>query len=381
MELSTNPSPLPPPRRGAPPAHLLSVLQTLWRWRGPILGLTAAGTVLAIIVSLVLPNYFMSNTTFLALSPDQVSIDGVFGNTNGRMNFYGTGDDIDRVMAVAESDEVVDYMVETFSLYSVYDIDSTKEKAPLTVAREFLGNYDVEKTPRDAISLEVYDRDPVRAAEMARAAREKINEVSLGLIRGTQARTATGLRDEIINREKNLTEINNRLQDLRRTSGVYNTRAMTEALALQSTGLDNNLATTAAKIDAYRCAGGRVARDSIAKYRVQLAGYERARVQLDSQLARLNTNLGPIENLEEERRNLNDALSDDRIRLKQYETVLRSEQRAIEVVEEAKVPVAKSRPVRWLIVAVTMVLSFLFAVVGALLIDNGRRYDWDGIFK
>ncbi|MEL7160858.1 MAG: hypothetical protein AAFN92_08870 [Bacteroidota bacterium] len=365
----------------APPPHLLGVLRSLWQWRLPILGLTVAGTLLAVVISLLLPEYFTGRTSFLAISPDQISIDGVFGNTNNRVQFYGSGDDIDRLLSVAESDELVDFMVDSFDLYTVYDIDPTKPKAPVYVRSEFIGNYEVTKTARDAIELEVLDQDPERAAAMARAAREKTNDIILSLIRGTQGRTAAGLRKEITRREAALTEINKRIGKLREDSGVYNTEAQSEALATLSTSLENQLASTQAKIDAYRRRGGRGARDSIAKYEIRLSGLESSRIVLDSQLVRLNDNLGPIDNLEEERLRLNNALSYDRIRLKQFESVLSSEQRALEVVEEAKVPYAKSKPIRSLIVLGAAVFSFLVAVVGALLIDTGRRYDWSAIFR
>lgn len=343
--------------------------------------MTTAGTILAIIIALLLPEYFSGKTSFLAISPDQISIDGVFGNNNNRMQFYGTGDDIDRIMAVAESDALVDYMVDAFNLYTVYEIDSSKQKAPVYVRREFMGLFEVTKTSRDAIELEVEDKDPKRAAQMARAAREKINDIALGLIRGTQNRSAESLRGEIANREGNLRDINTRLSEIRQRSGIYNTEAQSEALATISTSLEGSIASTSAKLDAYRQKGGRGARDSIAKYQIQLAGLKSSRTTLDSQLVRLNESLGPIDNLEEERLRLNDALSKDRIRLKQFESVLRTDQRAIEVVEEAKTPVIKSRPMRSLIVVGAAILSFLFAVVGALLIDTGRRYDWGAIFK
>lgn len=365
----------------APPTHLLGVLRSLWQWRKPIIYVTLAGTILGIIISLLLPEYFTGRTSFLAISPDQVSIDGVFGNNNNRMQFYGTGDDIDRIMAVAESDALVDHMVDAFNLYTVYDIDSSKQKGPLYVRRKFLGLYEVTKTSRDAIELEVEDKDPVRAANMARTAREKVNDIALGLIRGTQRRSAESLRGEIANREENLREINNRLGEIRESSGVYNTEAQSEALATLNTSLQGQMASLTARLSAYRKKGGRGARDSIAKYEIQLAGLESSRTNLDTQLVRLNESLGPIDNLEEERLRLNDALSKDRIRLKQFESVLRTDQRAIEVVEDARTPVAKSRPLRSLIVVGTALLSFLFAVVGALLIDTGRRYDWRAIFK
>lgn len=379
-DLTTNMASTSKSTNPAPP-HLIGVLRSLWQWRKPIIYVTLAGTILAVIISLLLPEYYTGRTAFLTISPDQVSIDGVFGNNNSRIQFYGTGDDIDRLMAVAESDALVDQMVEQFYLYKVYDIDSTKKKAPVYVRREFLNLYDVTKTPRDAIELEISDRDPIRAAAMARAAREEINKISLDLIRGTQERSAAGLRSEVENREENLKEINRRLGELRKTSGVYNTNAQSEALAVQTTSIQSSLATTNAKLQAYRQRGGRGARDSIAKYEVQLAGLQSARINLDSQLVRLNQSIGSIENLEEEREDLNDALSEDRIRLKQFETILRSEQRALEVVEEAKVPVAKSYPIRSLMVIGAMMFSFIIAVVGALLIDTARQYEWEGIFN
>ena len=366
----------------APPPHLLGVLRSLWQWRKPIIYVTLAGTLLAVIISLVLPNYFTASTTFLAISPDQNSIDGIFGKKGGGyVEFYGTGDDIDRLMSVSESDALVDYMVEEFNLYEVYDIDSTKAKAPVYVRREFLGLYDVTKTPRDAIELEISDKDPVRSAAMARAARTKIDEISLSLIRGTQRRSTEGLRDEVKNREENLAEINRRLGELREQYGVYNTSALSEALAARTSSMQESLASVAARLNTYRQRGGRGVRDSIAKLEVQLAGLKSARIDLDSQLVNLNKGVGPIDNLEEERKDLNEALSEDRIRLKQFETVLRADQRSLEVVEEAKVPVAKSSPIRSLIVIGSMLFSFIVAVAGVLLIDSGRRYDWEAVFK
>jgi len=366
----------------SPPPHLLSVLRSLWQWRRPIAYVTLAGTLLAIIISLLLPNYFTASTTFLAISPDQNSIDGVFGKQGGgHVDFYGTGDDIDRLMSVAESDELVDFMVTQFSLYKVYEIDSTKTKAPVYVRREYLSLYDVTKTPRDAIELELSDKDPVRAAAMARAARVKINEISLNLIRGTQRRSAEGLRSEVNNREKTLEDINRRIGDLRRKFGVYNTSAQSEALGARTSSMQESLASVSARLQAYRQRGGRGSRDSIVKLEVQLAGLKSASIDLDSQLMRLNESLGPIDNLEEEREDLNDALSEDRIRLKQFETILRSDQRSLEVVEEAKVPVAKSSPLRSLIVIGAFFFSFVAAVAGVLLIDTGRRYDWGAVFN
>lgn len=365
-----------------PPPHLFRRLHSLWRRRYLIIYFTSASTLFAVIISLLLPNYFTASTTFLTISPDQNSIGGVFGKQDGGyVEFYGTGNDIERIMSVAESDDLVDFMVDKFNLYKVYNIDSTKRKGPVRVRREFLGLYSVIKTPRDAIELKMSDQDPPRAAAMAQAACQKINEISLNLIRNTQQRIIDGLRSEVKNREKNLADINLRLGQIRKISGVYNTSVQSEVLATRTNSMQESLVSISARLDAYRHRGGKGSLDSIAKLEIQLAGMKSARIDLDSQLVRLNKSVGPIDNLEEERRELNGALSKDRVRLKQLEAVIRSDQRSIEVLEEAKVPFVKSSPIRGMIIALAFFFSFIAAILVILVFDSGSRHKWKSVFN
>ncbi len=361
-----------------PPTHLLGVLRTLWRWRRPIVVTTLAGALLAVVISLLLPAYFTGYTSFVAISPEQISIESTFGNNGTRVQFYGTGDDIDRMLSIAESNELIEFMVDSFNLYSVYDIDSTTVKGPVYVRQEFQRLFEVERSPRDILELSIQDRDPSRAASMARAAREKIDALNLSLIRATHSRNASGLEVDMRRSEARLTELNQRLSGVRKEYGIYNTEAQSEALATASSELDQQLATTEARLEAYRELGGR---DSIAKLSVDLVGLQRTRLSLDAQLDRLNSSIGQIENMEEERTVANNVLNDNRNRLKQYQAILSGDRRTLEVIEETKVPLVKSSPIRWLIVSIATVVTFIFALVGVLLLENGRRFDWGSITR
>ena len=367
-----------PPSTPTPPAHLLGVLRTLWRWRRPIAFTTLAGALLSVVISLLLPIYFTGYTSFVAISPEQISIESTFGTTSGRIAFYGNGDDIDRLLSISESNEVINFMVDTFNLYSVYDIDSTTVKGPVRVVQEFQSHYEVERSPRDILELTVEDKDPQRAAAMARTARERINEINLALIRATHRRNASGLEREVAESQKRIDELNSRLSEVRQSSGVYNTEALSESLATSSSQLEQQLATTEARLTAFREQGRR---DSIAKLTVDLAGLQQRSESLNGQLEKLNGSIGTINNLEEERLAANEALSESRTRLKQYQSILDGERRTLEVIEEAEVPLVKSSPIRWLIVIGGTIVTFIFAVVGVLLIDSGRRYDWGSITR
>ncbi|MCP9237873.1 hypothetical protein [Lewinella sp. JB7] len=371
MHRNTDPTP-------SPPTHLLGVLRTLWRWRRPVLLTTMAGAVLAVVISLLLPSYFTGYTSFVVISPEQISIESTFGTGSNRIQFYGTGDDIDRMLSIAESNELIDYMVDTFNLYGVYDIDSTHVKGPVRVREEFQSLYEVERNPRDIIELTVEDRDPRRAAAMATAARQRIDAINLALIRSIHQRNAAGLQQEVSDGERRLDELNAALSEVRGKYGVYNTKAQSEALATSSTLIDQRLAATQARLAAFRETGRR---DSIAKLTVDLLGLQNSRQLLDEQLGKLNESIGQIENMEEARLQANEALSESTTRLKQYQSILSGDRRTLEVIEEAQPPLVKSSPIRWLIVMVTTALTFFFAVVGVLLLESGRRYDWGSITR
>ena len=72
-------------------------------------------------------------------------------------------------------------------------------------------------------------------------------------------------------------------------------------------------------------------------------------------------------------------LSEDKERYKQIQAAYNSDVSAIILVEKAQVPVVKSRPVRSLIVIGAVLIAFLFAVIGVLLLDNYKDVDWKKI--
>ena len=364
-----------------PPPHLLGVLRSLWQWRKPILITTAAGAILAIVISLLLPVYYQSTTSFVALNPEQNTIDGIFGGDAGRIRLYGSSDDIDRLLAVAESDELLDYLISEFNLYSVYDIDSTRKKAPLSVRSELFDNLEVEKSARDVISVSIEDQDPARAAEMANAAREKINGIAVGISIASQRRVAFSLDGGLTLRSETLAVLNDSLRHIRDRTKIYNPTAQSAALSETSSSLSNQIANTNARLATYQTRRGGAARDSITKLTVQLAGFRSAKMAVDSQLNAMNVSMGDLYSMAEERTQLSESIALDRIRYKQLQTLLRTDQRVLETVEEARVPLTKSRPARTLIVLGSIIFCFVAAVVGVLLLQSSRRYDWSQIFQ
>ncbi len=93
---------------------LLSIVKVLHKWRKYIVYGTAGVAVLAVIVSLLVPVYYETTTTFYAASEDLFKPKTAFGYGDSEVDFYGTSEDIQRVLTVSRSNEVIDYLVDSF---------------------------------------------------------------------------------------------------------------------------------------------------------------------------------------------------------------------------------------------------------------------------
>lgn len=363
------------------PYDLLAVLKTIWQGRKTILYLLIFALILAVVSSLLLPNYYKGETRFLALSPDQLAPETLFGTTGTKPQVYGNMNDIDRLLAIAESNELIDYLIQKFDLFTHYAIDPQKPKAAVLVRKKLLSLYEVTKTPKDAILLEIEDKEPEMAAALANAARDQIDAINRNIIKAAQQQNSEALKNEIANKQDLMRQYSDSLQSLRERYGIYDITTQQEVLSTEAANLDQQLASAGARLSAYKQRSGRVAQDSIAKLGIQLQGLKQAKIKLDSQLVQLNEGMVPIENLDISRIELGRNLNKDEERLQQFEAALRSRQPSIALLETAQIPQIKSSPHRSLIVLGTGFLSGIFAIFLVLLLDSGRRYAWKDIFK
>ncbi|MEM6396752.1 MAG: hypothetical protein AAF741_10440 [Bacteroidota bacterium] len=366
----------PPRSSKQPPEHLLGPIRSIYKRRFLLLYLAVGTFVLTFLFTkLFLDEYYEGKTAFIALSPDQSSPDLLFGG-QGRAQIFGNANDIDRIMAISQSNELVDYMVETFRLYDHYGIDSTKQRAPMSVRSEFFSLYDVTKTTRDAIEITVQDTSPTLAATMANTARERIGFLGRELQRRAQAETVKSLNNQIAQKYARLVALGDSLAVLRRQSGIYNQEAQSEALGALVTSQAQQIESTRGRILAYKKLNTRASRDSVANLNAKLEGMLRGRAVVDSQLVLLNQSMAAIEALDQERQDLSSQINRDRDRTKQFQTALESEQKAIAVIQAADVPVVKSWPHRSVIVVGLTALVLFVAVLAILISESSKYYPW-----
>ncbi|MEZ4994849.1 MAG: Wzz/FepE/Etk N-terminal domain-containing protein [Saprospiraceae bacterium] len=359
--------------------NLLDVLRTIFRWKKAILYLCLAAGIVAAIVVLVVPVYYQASTVFFVASPDQSTPELIFGNSLSEPELYGDESDIDRLLTIAEGNELVEFLIDSFQLYEHYDIDRNNAKAPYNIKLKFFSLYDVQKTKRDAIQLSIEDRDPEIAAQITRAARSKINKIAQNLVRGAQGKKISAYQSSIQQKEGLLRSIGDSLLLLRKRYGIFNTLAQSEFLTTEYTTAEARLAFTRARLDTMKTFNG-IRRDSLVKLSSQVAGLEKQVESLSKSLEDFNEGVAEVDAFTDQYNEASQALSEEKEKLKQYQAAYNANIPALILVEEAELPIIKSRPKRTLIVLAAVAVAFFFGIIGVLLFDNYQDINWREVY-
>jgi tyrosine-protein kinase Etk/Wzc len=356
--------------------NLLGVLATLFKWKKQILSvilLTGIGT--AAISFLFLDDYYRATTVFYVASPDLFKPEQMFGNSTKDMDYYGTDADLDRVLTIAESNELYDFLIKKFDLYKHYGIDSTQQKAPFKVRERLQKLYEVKKTKFDAVELSVEDTDREFAAQMANTAREKIDEITQRLIRNSQLSLIKAYESSFIEKEKTLVGIDDTLMRMRQNYGVIDPENQTEAVTKSAVEADANFIRSKAKLDALRKIPS-IPKDTLDFLDATVKSYEEETKRSSAVLKRYNEGYNGVLSMKNQYERESDQVNRDKQRFLQLRIAYSTKISAVSVIETAPVPIVKARPKRSIIVASAMLIAFVFSVIGVLLADNYRDVSW-----
>ncbi len=359
--------------------NLLGILKTLYKWKKAIIIACLIAGIGSSIIVLLLPVYYQASTTFVVASPDQAKPEILFSQGNLEPELFGNTNDIDRVLTIAESNELIDYLIESFELYEHYDINPQSPKAAYYVKQVFFDLYDIKKTKRDALQLDIEDEDPEQAAAMAKAAREKIAEITQRILKQSQKKTIDAYLTDIQAKEKYLKVIGDSLASLRDSFGIYNQDAQTEEITTQLGKAESDLAFNKAKLGLMKKQSGSK-RDSIRNVQARVAGLEEEVKYLQGKLKTFNEGMVPVSIVERQYFEANISLGAVQQKLKQYETAYQSPISTLLIIEEADVPIIKSRPKRTITVLASTMIVFIFSVIGVLLFDTYKEINWREIF-
>ena len=358
------------------PPSTFDLINAFWVRRRLWATVTAASALLFVVVALVLPVYYRASTTFLAASPDQTNPTKLLGSAD--VEVYGTGNDLERLIAIANSEAVVSQLIDSFDLYTVYDIDPEGREARFRVREELSKLYEVERTRYDEVSISIEDRDPERAASMANAAREQVRGVVLGLLRSGQMEAADKFRGSIAAKTGRRLAINDSLRQYAMRYNIIDVDAQSEALSQSLAKAEGLLVVDSARLERLQTQRRtRAVLDTLQKLESRLAGNRAARAALRRQVRTFSSKAAQVASFQTELEILSEQLAYNLEQLRQQEAFSAGRAGTVMfLIDAAEVPQRKSRPIRWLIVVAGTAAVGLFTALGIVLSAAYRQMPW-----
>ncbi len=359
--------------------HLLDVVRVLYKWKIFIFIVCLIAAIGSIILALSKDNYYQSSTLFYATNHD-LSKPNPIGNTGKTTYYYGSSEDMDRLMTLSESDLLADFLIDSFQLYQHYGIDTSDVKKNFRVMEIFRSQYKVLKTKHDAIEVLVEDIDPAMAVKIADAARIKINLLAQEMIRKSQKQRMAMMEMNIRSRAVKLDSVEKALVINRNKYGIFNpatqSRDLPELLLLKRGKLNEEKG----RLEELKKHSS-VPRDTIIFSTARIKGLEKQVTDLKRQVALFTEGFSDYEVLYRVHQIQKDEMAFEGQRLKQLQAAYNSEFTALHVIEKATIPRDKSRPKRSIIIIISVLLAFVLSCIAALITDTYKSINWQEVLN
>lgn len=173
-----------------------SALKIILKNKRLILGGSLLFSILVAIGSLFLDNYYLSQAKFYAINSMQLSPKAMYGEEV--QEIYGDSKEVDRVVSVATSNAVKDYVINKYNLMEHYEIDSASPSKRSKLFKRYNSNITVDNDERGAIEVKVYDTDPIMAANIANDIVLKTNDQCVDNVR-TTIRETMRIQEAVMN--------------------------------------------------------------------------------------------------------------------------------------------------------------------------------------
>jgi len=197
---------------------LLDAVSVLFQWRNFIVVNVLVVAVIAAVISLILPKWYKAEASILP--PKERDLFSGIGSASSLLRGLtgrGQSQNSYNYFAILKSRTAKESVVRRFDLLAAYDIrDSSMESA----IKELTANTFFEIQDDDNITVEVLDRDPQRAADMANYFVELLNTMSIELSTREARNNREFIEKRVQNTRQDLHDAEDSLQHFQERSGM-----------------------------------------------------------------------------------------------------------------------------------------------------------------
>ena len=306
-----------------------NLVNLLLKWRIHLLVILLVAVALAVIFS---SSFFITPKfkSYAVIYPANVSP-------------YSEESETEQMFQILQSQDITDSVITKFDLPTHYKISRDYQYFKTAIYYEYSQNVKIEKTPYDAVSIEVLDKDPQMACDMVNAIIDFYNDKVRGMHNAKYFEVMDMYRQLLNKKERNIDSLKHALYTLSVESGILGYDQSSEEI------MRGYLRTVT---------GGAAANINTAEVK-----------RLKENMEKIG---GELILLTESIKNEARTYADFKV---EYEDALRFYDAKLtycNVITNPYPADKKSYPIRWLIVVMTFILTFFFSIVVILMVENLR---------
>lgn len=196
---------------------LIGIFREIFRKKVFIIILTVAALIISFIFCSLQQKRYTSKTVFIVKNPLLIDRNYVFRNTSyEHREFFAIPDDVDHVKTIAKSDGILWYLIDSFKLDKVYNMEKSDR-----LVKEVRSNFKTVMEDTKNIELFYTDPDPERAMKITTAARNYLEEKFLNYFLVTNNDITTALKEKSLAMMDTIARLDDSIKNIRTATGNY----------------------------------------------------------------------------------------------------------------------------------------------------------------
>lgn len=165
------------------------------KWR--ILGFSLIAALIALIISLLMPEEYLSEASLLPSNSKLMDKQRLFGeNIQELYSAYGNSEDLDRLFATMHSSAVINGVSDSLDLVEHFDLTNRKNGKALA-QKKLEKNIKLVRSEYGELRLQVWDKSPTKAEQIANGLIGKTQQVFDDMFRLYYERSIGNLNEEL----------------------------------------------------------------------------------------------------------------------------------------------------------------------------------------
>ena len=299
----------------------LSLVQLIFKWKWHILIITVVAAICGAIFSssvFITPLYKSEAVAYPA-----------------NINPYSDESETEQMLQIINSQSIMDSIIEKYDLWTDYKIDKNYKFAKTYMIDEYHSKIKISKTPYEAVSVTVSDKDPFVACDIAKDILNFYDKKVQAIHKQKNKEVVEMYAYQLERKQAGIDSLMNQLSDLSSQYGVMDypgqSREITRSF-LNGSAKANEMKENIALYGPHTI-------DLAAKIEAEAVAYTEIKVDYEQELRFLNSNFT-------------------------YSNI----------VTEPFPSDKKSFPVRWVVVALSALGAFLISVLTLFIIENRKRF-------